>query len=195
MDTSKKTKRKIQSEATYQRLLNVIYDLMGQKNYHDITIDEICENAGIAKGTFYYYFKSKQEILLHLCRKANDDIVSELAFDESKSARELFDHYIDIISSATVRITSSVHARMLIALMTSGSSESVQESNPQFEYVRKILRHGQTRGEISARVNIDNLNQMITASIQGLIVFWTIDDGKFDFPAALRQIMSSIWIN
>ncbi|MCX7950327.1 MAG: TetR/AcrR family transcriptional regulator [Clostridiales bacterium] len=33
-----------------------------QKGYHKSTMDEIAETAGVAKGTLYYHFKSKEDI-------------------------------------------------------------------------------------------------------------------------------------
>jgi TetR/AcrR family transcriptional regulator len=33
-----------------------------RKGYHKTTMDEIAEEAGVAKGTLYYHFKSKEEI-------------------------------------------------------------------------------------------------------------------------------------
>lgn len=44
--------------------------LFYQKGYQHTTIEEIIKKAGIAKGTFYYYFKSKEEILDSIVKRA-----------------------------------------------------------------------------------------------------------------------------
>lgn len=44
------------------RLLKHAFELFTQKGVHDTSIQEIVDNADVAKGTFYTYFKDKYEI-------------------------------------------------------------------------------------------------------------------------------------
>ena len=46
-----------------QELLRIAYELFLSKGYESVSVDEIIAKAGIAKGTYYYYFKSKEETL------------------------------------------------------------------------------------------------------------------------------------
>lgn len=46
-----------------QELLKTAYELFLSKGYDSVSVDEIITKAGIAKGTYYYYFKSKEETL------------------------------------------------------------------------------------------------------------------------------------
>ena len=50
-------------ERRKQELLRIAYRLFLQKGYEETTVDAIIEEAGIAKGTCYYYFESKEQIL------------------------------------------------------------------------------------------------------------------------------------
>jgi TetR/AcrR family transcriptional repressor of nem operon len=49
---------------TKTRLLEATYGRMLSKGYPATTVDEICEAAGVSKGSFYHFFKSKQELAL-----------------------------------------------------------------------------------------------------------------------------------
>ena len=42
---------------------NVLFELLENKNYHDITINEICALANKTKMTFYHYYKDKDFLL------------------------------------------------------------------------------------------------------------------------------------
>ncbi len=45
-----------------ERLLQVAFDLIWDSSYNTVSVDQICERAGVNKGSFYYYFKSKEEL-------------------------------------------------------------------------------------------------------------------------------------
>lgn len=42
-----------------QRLLDAANELTGKLGYNAVTVDAICEHAGVKKGSFYHYFESK----------------------------------------------------------------------------------------------------------------------------------------
>jgi TetR/AcrR family transcriptional repressor of nem operon len=45
------------------RLLEAAMDLVWTRSYGAVTVDDICEKAGVKKGSFYYFFKSKDELV------------------------------------------------------------------------------------------------------------------------------------
>ncbi len=55
-----------------QRIIENASDLFAAKGYHGTTIDEIVQATGIAKGTFYIYFDSKEELLLEVIKRLID---------------------------------------------------------------------------------------------------------------------------
>jgi AcrR family transcriptional regulator len=57
--------------ATRRRLLEVAESVFAELGYHDASIVKITEAAGIAQGTFYLYFSSKEEIFEELVRDLN----------------------------------------------------------------------------------------------------------------------------
>jgi len=43
-------------------LMDAVLELIWSGSYGSTTIDHICEKAGVKKGSFYYFFKSKSEL-------------------------------------------------------------------------------------------------------------------------------------
>ena len=44
-------------------ILEATEELFSTKGYHETAISDIVKKIGVAQGTFYYYFKSKEEVL------------------------------------------------------------------------------------------------------------------------------------
>src|SRR5579863_8599813 len=47
---------------TKRKLLDAGVTLMRTKGYNATTVDDICATAGVTKGGFFHYFKSKEDI-------------------------------------------------------------------------------------------------------------------------------------
>jgi TetR/AcrR family transcriptional repressor of nem operon len=47
-----------------ERLIATMADLVHQRGYAAVGVDEVCKAAGVKKGSFYYFFKSKRELML-----------------------------------------------------------------------------------------------------------------------------------
>ena len=44
------------------KLMDAVLELIWSCSYGSTTIDQICDKAGVRKGSFYYYFESKSEL-------------------------------------------------------------------------------------------------------------------------------------
>lgn len=56
-------------QKTNQKITNALIKLCEKKNYYDITIQDICECAGINRSTFYHYYTNKDELLRKIEQK------------------------------------------------------------------------------------------------------------------------------
>jgi TetR/AcrR family transcriptional regulator, transcriptional repressor for nem operon len=45
-----------------ERLIGTAGDLWHRRSYTDVGVSEICETAGVQKGSFYHFFPSKQDL-------------------------------------------------------------------------------------------------------------------------------------
>jgi AcrR family transcriptional regulator len=66
------------AQATRQRQLDAAEALFGEKGYYETSIVDITQRAGVALGTFYLYFPSKQAIFHELVEHLNRRLRQEL---------------------------------------------------------------------------------------------------------------------
>lgn len=53
----------MKKEIRKKELIKIAYNLFITKGYENTSVDEIIAKAGIAKGTYYYHFESKEQML------------------------------------------------------------------------------------------------------------------------------------
>ena len=84
-------------EERKKEILDVAEELFTTKGYAETTINDILRKIGIAKGTFYYYFKSKEDLFREMARSC---VSASLAEGEEfvrtfqGSTRELLEQFI-----------------------------------------------------------------------------------------------------
>jgi TetR/AcrR family transcriptional repressor of nem operon len=45
-----------------QRVLNAASNLLWERSYHSVTVDQVCAHAGVRKGSLYHFFESKSAV-------------------------------------------------------------------------------------------------------------------------------------
>lgn len=64
--TPKSNKRDGQKEETRVKLLKATVDSLNELGFHRTTTPEVCRRAGVAQGTFFYHFASKEGVMVAL---------------------------------------------------------------------------------------------------------------------------------
>jgi AcrR family transcriptional regulator len=78
-------------EIRQTEILKAAEELFKNRGYVNTTVEAIIQEAGIAKGTFYYYFKSKEDILDALVHEMVNQLCEEyrkIAADSEMSAMD-----------------------------------------------------------------------------------------------------------
>ena len=70
-------------EKRRQKLLEIAYDLFLKKGYEETSIEDILAEAQIAKGTYYYYFQSKEQML--------EEVIGMMISAETENAKKILD--------------------------------------------------------------------------------------------------------
>jgi AcrR family transcriptional regulator len=101
METLNELKGKIQKnkEDKKNRLMTNAIDLFGTKGYDKTSISDIVRKAGVAKGTFYLYFKSKEDLRSQIITELSTNFLNDAQDSLNESSLETFtDRLIYIIN-------------------------------------------------------------------------------------------------
>jgi len=166
-----------------ERLLVAASSLMHARGYEATGVAELCEAAGAPKGSFYYWWPSKQALALamldHQWELARDRVV-EPAFSARKPIVEQFARYAELlvaVLSDEVEQTGSVHGcpfgNLVVELATRDDvvRERAEEILSQLRRVfATAIAAAKQTGELAADLDADDLAEAILAHLEGLFV-------------------------
>ncbi|MBN4085318.1 TetR family transcriptional regulator C-terminal domain-containing protein [Flavobacteriaceae bacterium AH-315-B10] len=81
-----------------ENILDIGVELLNKKGYNGIGIKEVLDEAQIPKGSFYHYFKSKEDFGLQVVKRYSDSTLTFLKFhleDKSISPKERLLQFFD----------------------------------------------------------------------------------------------------
>ena len=68
------TKRKEKAAGTRQRIFETACSLIGEKGFANVSVEDITNACGVSKGTFYVYFKRKEDVVFESCQAWFGDV-------------------------------------------------------------------------------------------------------------------------
>lgn len=104
------------SRRSYNRILEATAELLAERSFDDITVDEIVERAGYTKGAFYHRFDSKATLLRHLIARLTTGAVAawneflDPAAWEDASLAEILEAYVHRLVAIYSRSTHLMRA-------------------------------------------------------------------------------------
>ncbi|MCZ6639008.1 MAG: TetR/AcrR family transcriptional regulator [Thermodesulfobacteriota bacterium] len=78
------SQKRIRRKSRKDEIIKAASNLFSQKSYHDVTMDQIAGEVGVAKGTIYLYFKSKENLYLGILEHTFETIESILEKEIAK---------------------------------------------------------------------------------------------------------------
>ncbi len=167
-----------------QQIVQAAIEVFGRKNFQEASISEIARLAGVAEGTIYEYFKSKQHLFFSIplettkvfCRELNHHL--EDSKDTSDKIRRLIWYYLYFFK------INPDYARSLMLEMRVNKdfakSRSSKSFSPFMSALVEILEQGQKEGVIRRDLPARLLRQMLLGSLEHLVTRWLLKGEKYD---------------
>jgi len=168
------------SAETRERILQAALDLFHSKGFELTTMRDIADRAGLATGAAYYYFDSKDAIVLAFYDRARREMepLLEKGLDGSQDLRERLRRIIQ------VKLDYFAHSRELMAAL-SGHTNPQNPLSPFSEETKEIRDHDigffqralEGSGTRVPKDLMPYLPRLLWMYQMGIILFW-INDGS-----------------
>lgn len=169
-------KRQIEAEKTRIKLIKAAKKLFDTNNPKNIKVEDITKEAGVAKGTFYTYFKNKEDIIATISGDIFKDLKSN-SFNNCESVLEKISSFL----IKSIEIIKEAGLGNCKVWLSSGIDPKVVEENPGndklFFDLTTISEILEKNSEIEKK---DTLAQNIVAQYYGSLTLWCISNGKID---------------
>ena len=126
-----------------RRLIDAAHELIWEYSYGAVTIDAICEQAVVKKGSFYYFFDSKAELALVALNDwwAARESLFEKLFNSDMPPLEQIRTYLDYVSNRQCEAFDASGQVLGCPLFTLGSEISNQDERIRAR-IHEILNIG-----------------------------------------------------
>jgi AcrR family transcriptional regulator len=175
------SRRAVKKDSTRTQILSVAADLFAQQGYEQTSIDEIAQKADIAKGTFYYHFESKEDVVRALRKDSfinTIDAALESLNSGSSPLRVIEQVFLERAAwteknpdLTKVFFEQRIHqflfrendAFVFPGINTPGKS-SEKEGMRFFQLIYELVLAGQEKKEIRKDIDASELTQIIIAT-------------------------------
>ena len=167
------SRREAGKKRNRDRLYEASLDLFAGQGYDLVSVDDICERAGVGRATFFRLYGTKAGLLSEFNRRLATRARHAVAASEAADAGEALK-----VVSRTMCATwteSGVALRKLAQeyLQTVSLDAGTRKGQPDLRaLVSEIVADGQRRGELVGRPGPEFISWMVVATITGAIATW-----------------------
>lgn len=168
--------------AAMQTRLSVIAaaeKLISEKGFEGVTIDDIAREAGVAKGTFYTYFKRKEDVVSEIAQsnfvniqkksmQINGDVCDRLSFFLTDSMRYIVETGLKICQQWLKNVVEPQDK--------DGKRKLLYDKG----VIEGILNQALASGELVPETPIADIREWIVAEYYGVVACWGILDGAIE---------------
>lgn len=167
---------------TRMKIVNAAWELFYKYGYENTTVEDIVFESHTSRGSFYHYFKGKDD-LLNTLSSLFDSKYEELSayLGEIEGAvakllflnRELF-KYIE--NSVSMDLTARLYSSQLVS---SGDRSLLDHNRTYYKLLRSIVIEGRENGEFSADISANEIVRAYAMCERALISDWCLSNGGY----------------
>ena len=179
----KMTKRKNAALKTRAKLLNTARKIVRERGLAGTNVEEITASCGVAKGTFYTYFKRKEDIIYTLCRESFATIRDGAISSQGSFSERLADYLVKTaayLEEASLKLCQE-WIRNTAEPDFSDNKDGLDILTFDIESIENVFKDGQARGEVKRNTPVKQISAMLIQMLYGAMLCWATTNGKYGF--------------
>ena len=160
---------------TKQKLILTLRQLLKEKNFEDITVNEICEKADVRRATFYKHFPDKLAFLKFFIGSLRGDFENRIA--SRRKYESDYAYYVDYLT-AVVRflddnddiVTNALNSNVLPSLLDVILSQNYEDTCARLK--RSV------EGGMVLHASIEVTASMMIGAVAESILLWYVNGRK-----------------
>ena len=180
------TNRQLAAAETRKKLVESAKAIICDKGLSNTSVEEITEASGVSKGTFYTYFKRKEDIVFELSGGMFDEILAQSKALEGPVLQKLEAYMVRFaryIEKGSVKLAQEWIKNVVDPGIT---DIGVNKLAKDLSAVDELLRLGVASGELKANAPIRQLSGTITDLLYGQMACWAISGGSYSYEERTR---------
>ena len=153
-------------------IIEAIIPMIETRPFEEISVEDICNRAGISVGSFYHYFEKKSDILVGLFSRI-DSYMEKEAFplmnskDETENLRVFARSWLSYIESNGLE-----HSRLISSINATDFTINGEERSSAARLQEHFAR-GQKQGVLDASQSAKDAAALFMIALRGLALDWT----------------------
>ena len=183
------TNRQLAAMETRKKLLEAAKNIIREKGLINTSIEEITKACGVSNGTFYTYFKRKEDVVFELSREMYQGIYEEAqAHDGPFMERLIF--YMVNFSGHIERDGLKLCQEWVRNTVDPDLVETPYNKNKLYmdiDSMKGMIEKGIERGELTDDTPVDALANALVDVIYGEMLCWDMSGGAYSFEERTKE--------
>lgn len=172
-------KRQEAALETRRSILEAVKSLLEEKSADAINIEDITTKAGVAKGSFYTYFKRKEDVISEIAM-AEYAVLKESVLHSSAGAYEQICVYLQKSVEIIEKNSLQVAQQWMKSVVAPLEEEKAGLTKYQYDSdnIAEILDRAMQEGELKEDTPIGVIRNNIINAYYGAVAIWCITKGR-----------------
>jgi TetR/AcrR family fatty acid metabolism transcriptional regulator len=180
-----------------QQLLWAAVRVFARKGFHASRVGDIAEEAGVAHGLLYHYFRSKDQVLEAVFHENWSILVARIESVEEtdEPAADQIRHIAAIVLRTWLHLPDVVRVVIQEFGRSQELSERVGELTLPIDVLQRVIARGIERGEFRKEIDPAFAATVVYGSIDELLTGWVLGrlpSGEDDVAAAEQTLCEVI---
>ena len=177
---------------TRSRIVSAAWKLFYEQGYDDTTVEEIVEESGTSKGSFYHYFSGKDALLSSLSDLFDDkyqELIPTLGEGMDSFEKLMYlnqELFLMIDNSVSLDLVARMYSSQLV---TAGEKHLMDHNRVYYKLLRQIVSEGQKKGELRTDAAVNEIVKAYALCERALIYDWCISNGDYSLSQYAKTMM------